>query len=212
MVPLCRDEIVNQPHRRGIIRHAQGLATTRAGSMARTHPAKLRISTDRLVLRPVAPSDASATAALVTEDVASSLSTWPYPMTAEQVLQKIHASMESFAKSEALDLAILRAENGRLSGWMGFLAEGKSARLAYWLGQNFRGQGIVTEAAIAAIPVAADFLGVTALHALVLKTNQPSIRVLHRLGFSLLQEELIEIETRNSREPCLRFERQLSNA
>ncbi len=180
--------------------------------MARTDPAPLRISTGRLVLRPVVASDAPATAALVTEDVASSLSTWPFPMTAEQVLQKIHVSMENFAKSIALDLAILRSGDDQLSGWLGFLAEGKSARLAYWLGRDFRGQGIVTEAAGAAIPVAADFLGVTALHALVLKTNQPSIRVLHRLGFSLVQEEVIDIETRKSRELCLRFERQLSEA
>lgn len=178
-----------------------------ASSKPIDHPSRapLAICTERLYLRPVEPTDAAGTAALVTEDVARSLSTWPSPMTAEEALEKIEASMERFVSSTALDLAIIRRRDSQLVGWIGFLAESESIRIAYWLGRDFRGRGIATEAGQHAIPVAAHFLGANTFHALVLKTNAASIRVLSRLGFVLLGEELVTMQTRDSLEECFRF-------
>jgi [ribosomal protein S5]-alanine N-acetyltransferase len=55
--------------------------------------------------------------------------------------------------------------------------------LGYWMGQEFVGQGLMTEAVEAAIPFAFDTLGLHRIHAAFLPTNAASRRVLEKNGF-----------------------------
>jgi ribosomal-protein-alanine N-acetyltransferase len=55
--------------------------------------------------------------------------------------------------------------------------------LGYWMGQDFVGQGLMTEAVGAVIPFAFDTLGLHRIHAAFLPTNAASRRVLEKNGF-----------------------------
>jgi len=55
--------------------------------------------------------------------------------------------------------------------------------LGYWMGQDYVGQGLMTEAVGAVIPFAFDTLGLHRIHAAFLPTNAASRRVLEKNGF-----------------------------
>jgi ribosomal-protein-alanine N-acetyltransferase len=55
--------------------------------------------------------------------------------------------------------------------------------LGYWMGQDYVGQGLMTEAVGAVIPFAFDTLGLHRIHAAFLPTNTASRRVLEKNGF-----------------------------
>ena len=171
-------------------------------------PRSLQVRTVRLLLRPVEDTDAAATAALVTPDVAANLSTWPSPMSVAQAAAKIGRSKAMLAKREAVDLAIVDSTNDALLGWIGLACIAPAtARLGYWLGGCARGRGLMNEAVTVAVPAAAAFLGAGRIVAMVLKDNAPSIAVLRATGFEFNGEELVPFEVARVSRPCLRFER-----
>ncbi len=168
----------------------------------------LQLRTARLVLRPVEETDAAATAALVTPDVAANLSTWPSPMSVKQAAAKIGRSRAMLTKRAAVDLAIVESDSGALLGWIGLARIAPAtARLGYWLGGGARGRGLMTEAVTAAVPAAAAFLDAGRIVAMVLKDNAPSITVLRATGFVLHGEELVPFEVARVSRTCFRFER-----
>jgi RimJ/RimL family protein N-acetyltransferase len=169
--------------------------------------AALRMMTPRLKLRPVEEADAAATAALVTPDVAANLSTWSSPMSTADAAVRIEDAQAKLEARDAIDFGIVSRDDGALLGWIG-LARGEAdgARLGYWLGTRFRGCGLMKEAASAAVPAGAALLDIKRVHALVLKTNTPSIAVLRATGFELVGEERVRFEVAQISRTCLRFE------
>lgn len=164
------------------------------------------LRTARLRLRSVEPVDAAPTAALVTPDVTANLSTWPSPMSEHQALERILEAKRLERSREAVNFAILSGVRGALIGWIGLIRTGeRSGRLGYWLGSAWRGRGLMTEAAAAALPAAAGFLGVSEVVALTLPDNRPSIAVLHALGFRPSGEEEFYFETAAKSRMCLKF-------
>ena len=174
--------------------------------VSRNSTAELCLTTQRLVLRPVAIDDAPATAPLVTPDVAANLSTWPSPMSLEQVIDRIRKSEQARAERTAIDFAIIRRFDRELLGWIGLAVTAEqTARLGYWLGTEHRGRGLAREAAAVAVPAGAAFLGVRLIKAQVLTGNRASIALLEAIGFSLKDEEDVLMETRNRSERCLTY-------
>jgi ribosomal-protein-alanine N-acetyltransferase len=57
------------------------------------------------------------------------------------------------------------------------------ATLGYWMGREYAGRGIMTEAVGAVIPFTFDTLGLHRLHAACIPSNMPSRRVLEKNGF-----------------------------
>ena len=164
------------------------------------------LHTARLRLRSVEPVDAASTAALVTPDVTANLSTWPSPMTEGQALERILEAKRLERSREAINFAILDRARGTLFGWIGLIRTGeRSGRLGYWLGSGFRGRGLMKEAATAALPAAAGFLGVSEVVALTLPDNRPSLAVLHALGFRSAGEEEFYFEIAAKSRMCLKF-------
>ena len=167
----------------------------------------MRLRTARLVLRPVEDADATATAPLVTPDVAANLSTWPSPMSAEQVLRKVRKSQEMMERREGVDLAILARDDSALIGWIGLAKEAPGvARLGYWLCEQARGKGLMKEAAGSFVARGTEFLDVERVKALVLKDNETSIAVLKAVGFQMTGEEEVFIETAGRSVSCFRFD------
>jgi RimJ/RimL family protein N-acetyltransferase len=172
--------------------------------MSVTQIAPLR--TTRLLLRPVVEADAQATAALVTPDVAANLSTWPSPMSAEQALERIRQAQDKLARRQGVDFAIVDAAEGSLLGWIGLACtDAGRARLGYWLGTAYRNRGIAKEAAAAALPASAAFLGVALVEAHVLTGNAPSIAVLESVGFTYAGEQRLMLESAGIEAACLHY-------
>jgi len=57
------------------------------------------------------------------------------------------------------------------------------ANLGYWMGRDYAGRGLMTEAVGTVIPFAFDTLGLHRIHAAFLPNNQASRRVLEKNGF-----------------------------
>jgi ribosomal-protein-alanine N-acetyltransferase len=55
--------------------------------------------------------------------------------------------------------------------------------LGYWMGQNYAGQGLMSEAVGVVLPFVFETLELHRVHAAFLPTNQPSRRVLEKNGF-----------------------------
>jgi ribosomal-protein-serine acetyltransferase len=66
--------------------------------------------------------------------------------------------------------------------------ENRKIELAYFLGAEFLGRGIVTQAARVVIAYAFETLGFRRIHLQCATDNHPSIRVAERLGFTCEQE------------------------
>ena len=65
------------------------------------------------------------------------------------------------------------------------------ARLGYWIGRPFWGQGYATEAARAAVGWAFEGLDVRRLHAESFARNPASCRVLEKIGMRVLREGIV---------------------
>lgn len=59
----------------------------------------------------------------------------------------------------------------------------QSCSLGYWMGERFAGQGLMTEAVRALLPFVFETLRLHRLQAACLPNNEPSKRVLEKLGF-----------------------------
>jgi len=166
----------------------------------------LQASTPRLLLRVVADEDAAVTAALVTPDVAENLLTWPAPMSEAQARAKIAKAKDLLARREAVNWAIVRRDDSQLMGWIGFVRETAScAKVGYWLGAEFRGQGYLRETALTVIPLAARFLEVSFVWAEVYPRNRPSIALLERVGFERFGSGTVHSPVTEREEPTLQY-------
>lgn len=148
--------------------------------------ADLDLRTSRLHLRPVEPGDALSTAALMNDEIASNLTSWPPEMSVRQARARIAAASDRLSAREALDLAILARSSEQLFGWISAMIEGPQsgvATIGFWLGKRFQGQGLMTEAVEAIMPVAANVLHVRTIEAHIYPWNSRSIRLVRRLGF-----------------------------
>jgi ribosomal-protein-alanine N-acetyltransferase len=142
--------------------------------------------TARLTLRPVEPLDAAETAAIMSEPVSRNLTSWSGNLSWEAAEERIADAAARLARGRGMELAIVRQADDRLLGWIGFHVtdpEARTARLGFWLGAPFHGQGYISEALPAAIRAACDHLRVEYLEACVLPHNDVSFRVLRKLGF-----------------------------
>lgn len=177
--------------------------------------AALDLRTSRLHLRPVRPDDARATAALMDDEIASYLTTWPPDMSPRQARARIAVAEERLAQREAVELAILRRSTEQLLGWISFIIEcpgSGAATIGFWLGREHQGQGLMTEAAAAAIPAAADFLDVRALEAFVYPWNSASIALARKLGFRAVGGTAFYSPVRKQTEEAFLFRRKIADS
>lgn len=174
--------------------------------------ARLAVRLNRLDLRPVGEGDAAATAALMDEQIADKLVTWPGRMSEMQAQERIAGSQLETAEGRGVDFAILRHGDDRLLGWIGVSAIEPGSdvgRIGYWLGTPFHGQGFMSEAAPAALQTAAGFLRLATVRAQVYPRSLASISLLEKLGFSLIGETELYSPTRGISERSLLYSLEL---
>lgn len=156
------------------------------------------IRTERLRLRPFdVPGDVEAVHAYHSRpDVCRYV---PFtPRTPEQVAERlVHpqwARSTLDAEGQALNLAVVLADTGRLIGdvmlfWRS--AVHRSGELGYAFHPDFHGHGYATEACAAILDLAFDGLGLHRVAARVDERNVASAAVLRRLG---LRQEAVLVE------------------
>ncbi|HEY7281313.1 MAG TPA: GNAT family N-acetyltransferase [Actinomycetota bacterium] len=150
------------------------------------HP-PFRLETDRLLLRPWAPSDHDAMFAIYSsEDVVRYLYVGPHDEDAarERLTLQV-AQREIEGPGDFLRLAVLLKANARVIGdvmlhWMP--DEHRQAEIGFVLHPDFQGKGYTTEAARVLLRVAFEVLGLHRVFGRTEARNEASSRVLEKLG------------------------------
>ncbi len=142
------------------------------------------ITTERLILRPVAPGDAEAIAALADNyKVAVMLARLPFPYKVEHARQFI-AWVEKQPADEMVFVLCLRDGAQTFIGVCAYERRGeKYPELGYWLGEPYWGKGYMSEAVKAVV----DHAFRNAKHDRLISScrvqNLASRRVLEKAGF-----------------------------
>lgn len=167
------------------------------------------IETPRLRLRCAEPHDADALSGMMDAAISLRLATWPVPYTPDMALDRIAGVRMAAAERRSLPLVIERRGDGAVLGWISISrapGDATTALITYWLGQAFQGQGLMREAAPAALAQAFRSLDVARVRAAVQADNAASLAVVRLLGMVPLGEGRIWCPARGREEACLWFE------
>ena len=178
----------------------------------------LRIRTPRLELRLPTDDDLLGLLDVVRAGVADPDQTvfmvpWhqlPSPALERQFLQHCWKSRGSWNPS-AWSLNLVLVENGRPIGQQEIAARDfgirKLVQSGSWIGREFQGRGLGTEARAAILALAFDGLGADFAESGYFAGNERSRRVSEKLGYERICEEILSIEGRQRREIRVRCSR-----
>ncbi len=151
------------------------------------------LTTERLVLRPLAMDDLDDLAALHAEE-----SFWRYPFgrgwSRSETESFLERTIERYRDPGVAVSAVVVAATGDLAGWAGlsiptFLPEILPAVEVGWrLGEHHRGHGFATEAGRAWVRYGFEELRLASIVSIYEPENPPSGAVMRRLGFTLKRQ------------------------
>jgi ribosomal-protein-alanine N-acetyltransferase len=148
-------------------------------------PPQPNLTTPRLLLRPLATSDAPEIQRLAGDwAIARMTLSIPHPYGDGVAEQWIASQAEAFALGQQAAFAISLREGGTLVGSVGLMIcpEHARAELGFWIGRPFWGRGYCTEAAGAVIRFGFEQLGLNRIFAHHFAHNPASGRVMQKLG------------------------------
>lgn len=155
-------------------------------------PARPLIRTQNLILRAPLAGDYSAWASLRMES-RDFLTPWEPVWTEDDLTRasfrlRVKRASREIATDEAYSLFILDSRSEALLGGLtlGLVRRGvaQACTLGYWMGQRHAGKGHMTEAVRGALTFAFSELALHRVEAACLPTNEPSRRLLERVGFT----------------------------
>jgi 8-oxo-dGTP diphosphatase len=169
------------------------------------------LTTERLTLRPLLPTDAEALHRLVNDwEVSRTLSNVPFPYPRELADDWIASTARELEAGAAYHLAITGQDgaNELLVGVVGLRVNPKArtGRLGYWVGRRFWGHGVATEAAGRLARWALANLDLDRLEANVATDNPASVEVLAHIGFRQTGHGTELFVSRSGEHPVRRFE------
>ncbi|MFC5419104.1 MAG: 30S ribosomal protein S5 alanine N-acetyltransferase [Stutzerimonas stutzeri] len=154
-------------------------------------PARPLIRTQNLILRAPLADDYSAWANLRMES-RDFLTPWEPVWTEDDLTRasfrlRVKRAAREIATDEAYSLFILDSRSEALLGGLtlGLVRRGvaQACTLGYWMGQRHAGKGHMTEAVRGALDFAFSELALHRVEAACLPHNEPSRRLLERVGF-----------------------------
>ncbi|MEE4542246.1 GNAT family N-acetyltransferase [Streptomyces sp. V4-01] len=150
----------------------------------------ITLSTDRLHLRPLRPSDAGAVHAACQDPDIPRWTSVPSPYSREHAESFVARTCpEGWRDDSVYNFGVFTRAGGTLTGTMGLLrlahlaAPDHQAELGYWTVKEQRGRGYTTEAARAVCDWAFDSLGVERLEWYAEAGNEGSRAVALKVGF-----------------------------
>ena len=147
------------------------------------------LKTSRLVLRPFESTDIDRVAGLVNdEELLRNLRDFRWPYTrddAQQWVERLPADWET-GKSAVFAICLNGFAPPQLVGSIGLVFEQPSnrAEIGYWIGREYWGQGIATEASVSMLDFAFSELGLHRVYAECLTRNPASAAVLKKVGMT----------------------------
>jgi ribosomal-protein-alanine N-acetyltransferase len=113
---------------------------------------------------------------------------WPIDdLTRASFRYRVRRHAEEMARDEAYSFFIFREEDNVLIGGLSFghvrRGVSQAATLGYWMGEPYAGKGYMTRAVRAACAYAFEKRGFHRIEAACLPNNEPSKRLLERVGF-----------------------------
>lgn len=113
---------------------------------------------------------------------------WPVDdLTRASFRYRVRRHAEEMARDEAYSFFLFREEDDVLLGGLsfGYVRRGVSqaATLGYWMGEPYAGKGYMTRAVRAACAYVFEKQGLHRIEAACLPNNEPSKRLLERVGF-----------------------------
>ena len=145
------------------------------------------LDTVRLLLRPLTSADAVAVQRLAGDrEVASTTLNIPHPYPDGAAELWIGTLPQAYDCGEAVVFGIALHDGGELVGTCGLRLELPHARaeIGYWVGREYWGRGVATEAARAVIDYAFTRLGVRRVYAHFYTRNPASGAVMRKLGMT----------------------------
>jgi RimJ/RimL family protein N-acetyltransferase len=144
------------------------------------------LETERFVLRAVAPDDADDIFRIMADPRVTRYFGTPPMESIDEAVRRVEAIRSAFEQQEGVRWAIARREDGRFIGSCGFWRLIKPhfrAEIGYELAPEFWGQGVMPEAAGAALAFGFSIMGLHSVEAQIHPENAGSRRVLEKLGF-----------------------------
>jgi len=119
-------------------------------------------------------------------EVARSTLNIPHPYEAGMAEGWIGSQMAACNDGQFITFAIVLAETGQLCGAIGLQLNPRdhNAEIGYWIGAEFWGRGICTEAALAVLAFGFDELNLHRIHSGHFASNPASGRVMEKLGMT----------------------------
>jgi RimJ/RimL family protein N-acetyltransferase len=141
------------------------------------------LRTENLILRPPAKRDLQPMTDML-DDIAVSrmLARVPHPYR----LEDARAWFAMVERGDQDEPAFTINLDGSIAGMIGFKNEPDERSLGFWLGRQFWGRGLMSEAAQAAIAWFFSRYDCDALHAGAFEDNPASLRVQEKLGFEVI--------------------------
>lgn len=143
------------------------------------------LETDRLIVRPWTPADRSAFHALTEDPAVMEYVHGGLPYSEEEVDEWFTRQARQLAQDDVCMGALIEKSSGRLVGITGTQPLGSTGDLeiGWWLARDVWGKGYATEAGGAAMRHVLETLGRPRVVAIIHPDNEPSKRVVARLGF-----------------------------
>ncbi|MBT8426332.1 MAG: GNAT family N-acetyltransferase [Boseongicola sp.] len=152
---------------------------------------KIRIDTDRMVLRPPVHADYRNWADL-REESAEFLKPWEPSWSADHLTRKgfvnrVYWANRSIAQGTALPLFLIRRTDRRLLGAITLdnirRGPAQAGTIGYWVGEHYARQGWMREALTAVVHHAFEVLDLSRLESACLPENTASRGLLERCGY-----------------------------
>ena len=152
---------------------------------------KVRIDTERMVLRPPTHADYRAWSSL-REHSAEFLKTWEPSWSADHLTRKgfvnrVYWANRSIAQCTALPLFLERRTDRRLLGAITLdnirRGPAQAGTIGYWIGKDFARQGYMREALTAVVHHAFDVMDLSRLESACLPENTASRGLLEKCGY-----------------------------
>lgn len=144
------------------------------------------LRTRRLTLRPVESGDTSRFEAFYADPAVMAIRKYGV-LNAEAARTQVRCMLEHWRTHEFGMWVVEDRATGKFAGECGlrWLEDGSDVELSYGLYPQFRGHGLATEAARAALDFGTEVLGLERIVALSRGDNHISHRVLEKLGMTL---------------------------
>ena len=166
------------------------------------------ITTERLQLRPFELSDAKRISELCNNyNIYKSTLTLPYPYPIESALNWIPTHKENFDNDKLYDFAITDRNSGALYGAIGLSNNKahKNGEVAYWVGEEFWGNGYGTEALRAVIDFAFTHKNYHRIWARFFESNPASGRIMQKVGMEYEGKQADHVFKENRYETLLLY-------